>query len=437
VEQIAIHPLAPEETPAVHDAKAAHRIRVQIEQFAGKLSVGLPKVAARMVREVLYGVQARGSVRLSEIARSLGEGIGLKKVIERLGRQLGRVGLRERLEAALLGQAARFVADETLLVIDPTDLSKPYARKMEHLAEVRDGSAGTFGPGYWAMTVVAAERRSARIVPLYQELYSQAAPGFDSENRQILQAIDKVAAAVGGRGIWVMDRGGDRRRVLLPLVDSGRRFLVRMRGDRHLLEEGDDDEPSSAFALAAGCRLPYRENVVRQEPGGEQIWPLRFGARRVRLPERPDVALTLVVVEGPWSKPLVLLTTLRPGRSRRSHWRLVETYLARWRVEEAIRFVKQSYQLEDIRLLRYERLRTMVTLVTAVAFFTAVVLGKRAKLRLLAEHLLRSAQRIYGVPEFRYYALADGIKQLLYSSQRRPSPLLLRPGDQLLLLPFG
>lgn len=419
----------------MHDAKAAHRIRVQIEQFAGKLSAGLPRVAGRMVREVVYGVQARGSVRLSEIARSLGEGIALKKVIERLGRQLGRVGLRERLEAALLGEAARFVGDETLLVVDPTDLSKPYARKMEHLAEVRDGSAGTLGPGYWAMTVVATERRSARIVPLYQELYSQAAPGFDSENRQILQAIDKVDAAVGGRGIWVMDRGGDRRRVLLPLVDSGRRCLVRMRGDRHLL--GDDDEPASAFALAAGCRLPYRESVVRQEPGGEQLWPLRFGARTVRLPERPHVALTLVVVEGPWSKPLVLLTTLRAGRSRRSHWRLVETYLARWRVEEAIRFVKQSYQLEDIRLLRYERLRTMVTLVTAVAFFAAVVLGKRAKLQLLAEHLLRSAHRIYGVPEFRYYALADGIKQLLYSSQRGPSPPILRPADQFLLLPFG
>jgi hypothetical protein len=63
---------------------------------------------------------------------------------------------------------------------------------------------------------------------------------------------------------------------------------------------------------------------VRQKPGGEQIWPLRFGARTVRLPERPELPLTLVVVEGPWAEPMVLLTNLRPGRSRRSHWRLVE-----------------------------------------------------------------------------------------------------------------
>jgi hypothetical protein len=418
----------------VHDAKAAHRIRAQIDRFSGNLCAALPKVSARLVREVLYGVQARGSVRLSEIARSLGETIGLKKVIERLGRQLGRAGLRERLQSALLREAARFVGADTLLVIDPTDLSKPYARKMEHLAVVRDGSSGTRGPGYWSMTVVATRRRSARIVPLYQELYSQEAPDFESENHQVLQAIETVAEATGERGIWVMDRGGDRRRLLVPLLDRGRRFLIRLRGDRHLLVGG---HPASAFAIAASCRLPYRETVVRQEPGGEQVWPLRFGARAVRLPERPEVALSLVVVEGPWATPLVLLTTLRPGRSRRSLWHLVEAYLARWRVEEAIRFVKQSYRLEDIRLLRYERLRTMITLVTAVAFFTAVVLGKRARLRLLAEHLLRSAQRIYGIPEFRYYALADGIKQLLYSSQRGPSPPILRPGDQFLLLPFG
>lgn len=40
------------------------------------------------------------------------------------------------------------------------------------------------------------------------------------------------------------------------------------------------------------------------------------------------------------------------------------------------------------------------------------------------------------VPEFRFYAVADGIVQLLFSSQRGLGPPLLRPGDQFLLLPF-
>ena len=46
---------------------------------------------------------------------------------------------------------------------------------------------------------------------------------------------------------------------------------------------------------------------------------------------------------------MMLLTSLRVTRSRKSLWRVVESYLSRWRVEETIRFIKQSYQLEDIR----------------------------------------------------------------------------------------
>jgi hypothetical protein len=39
-------------------------------------------------------------------------------------------------------------------------------------------------------------------------------------------------------------------------------------------------------------------------------------------------------------------------------------------VDEAIRFTKQSYDLEDIRVLTYERLRNLVAMVNAVAYFT-------------------------------------------------------------------
>ena len=91
---------------------------------------------------------------------------------------------------------------------------------------------------------------------------------------------------------------------------------------------------------------------------------------------------------------------------------MVESYLSRWRVEEMSRFIKQSYGLEDIRVLKYERLRNLAMLVTA--YFASVYLGKRAKLAILVHHIERAAKRIYGIPEFRFYAIADGIKQVLF-----------------------
>jgi hypothetical protein len=391
-------------------AKIAHRIRVKIAEFSGKVSFGLPKTACRLVHEILYGVQSRGSVRLSEIARSLDEGISMKKIIERLSRQLNRVGLREKVRENLLDLASSRIDSDSLLVLDPTDISKPYAEKMQYLARVRDGSQGRLRAGYWCCQVVAARRNSGEVLPLYQELYSQNAPDFDSENEEILKAIETVGDQTGGRGTWVMDRGGDRKEIMVPLLRWKCQFLIRLRGDRKVVYRRRSQPVAE---VAAQCQLPYLETVIRENPEGEKIYRLEFGGCRVRFPGF-DQKLSLVVIQGWGQKPMLLLTTMPIKKSRKSLWKVVESYLSRWRVEETIRFIKQSYQLEDIRLLTSERLRNMAALVMVAAYFACVYLGKMVKLKILVQHIQNAAKRIYGIPEFRYYALADGIRQILY-----------------------
>ena len=110
----------------------------------------------------------------------------------------------------------------------------------------------------------------------------------------------------------------------------------------------------------------------------------------------------------------MLLTNRKATRSPKSLWRIVANILSRRRVEETIRFIKQSYGLEDIRVLKYERLRNLAMLVLATAYFASVYLGKRTKLAILVQHIKRATKRIYGVPEFRFYAITDGIRQLLF-----------------------
>jgi hypothetical protein len=43
----------------------------------------------------------------------------------------------------------------------------------------------------------------------------------------------------------------------------------------------------------------------------------------------------------------------------------------------------------------------------------AVHLGEGLKLRILARRVLKVAKRFFGVPDFHYYALADGIATIL------------------------
>ena len=221
-----------------------------------------------------------------------------------------------------------------------------------------------------------------------------------------------------------MDRGGDRARLYEPLLKQGLRFIMRLTGDRHLRVRG---RSRSARDLARGVKMRHAETVVREAAGGEKKVHLEYGFRPVRLPRWPAAELTLVVVKGFGQEPLMLLTNVPVKAARRSLWRIVSGYLTRWLVEETIRFLKQSYRLEDLRVLHYERLRNLTTLVMATAYFSAAWLGESLKLAVLVSRVKKLAKRFFGVPDFHYYALADGIRVLLsrlsaWSRPRAPAP---------------
>jgi hypothetical protein len=280
---------------------------------------------------------------------------------------------------------------------------------MQYLCRVRDGSEGELADGYWTCDVVGVEAGAAEVIPLYQELYSTHAPAFKSENDQMLRAVEVLSGHIGHRGIYVLDRGGDRGRILGSVLDGRKRFIIRLKGDRHLRYRG---EAVAARVLAERCRLPYAEMVVRQEAAQEKLHRIAYGVRKVRLPGRRE-RLFLVVVKGFGAEPLMVLTNVGLRSTRQALWWVLEAYVTRWRIEETIRFIKQSYRFEDIRVLTYERVRNLAALVLVAAYFTAVHVGLRARLEILARYALQAAKRIFGIPPFRYYALADGMKEIL------------------------
>lgn len=408
------------------------KLREQIHGFSGKLSTQFSVPKQRFIEQMVYGICARQDVKLSEIARSLEEDVALIRTEKRLSRNLDAEGMDERLRDAVVRMGSRRVHKDTLLVIDVSDITKPYAKKMEHLGKVRDGSTGEITDGYWTCNVIGCEEGKRRVVPLYQSLYSAQAPEFDSENEEILRAVDGVRKWTNGRGIYVMDRGGDRENLLHPFLARQMRFIVRLVGNRDLLFRG---RRRRALDIALGCPLWYAEVIVKEQKDGEASYHIQYGFRKVRLPGREE-QLYLVVVNGFGDKPMMLLTNVPVRKKRSALWFIVGSYLTRWRIEDTIRFVKQAYKLEGIRVMRYVRLKNLVALVLAACYFTAVYLGERLKMAVLARRVLKAAKRFFGVPVFHYYALADGIAAVLAHATRGPLCLPRPPGvpqPQLLL----
>ena len=408
------------------------KLREQIHGFSGKLSTQFSVPKQRFIEQMVYGICAREDVKLSQIARSLEEDVALIMTEKRLSRNLDTEGMDEKLIDEVVRLGSRRVHKDTLLVIDISEITKPYAKKMEHLGKVRDGSTGEITDGYWTCNVIGCEEGKRRIVPLYQSLYSALAPEFQSENEEILRAVDGVRKWTNGRGIWVMDRGGDRENLLHPFLQRQMRFIVRLVGNRDLLFR---QRKRAALQIAQRCPVWYAEVIVKQEQDGEQAYHIEYGFRKVRLPGR-DEQLYLVVVKGFGDKPMMLLTNVAVRKKRSLLWFIVGSYLTRWRIEDTIRFVKQAYRLEDIRVMKYVRLKNLVALVLAACYFTAVYLGERLKMAVLARRVLKAAKRFFGVPVFHYYALADGIAAVLAHATRGPlclprPPAAIKP--QLLL----
>jgi hypothetical protein len=166
--------------------------------------------------------------------------------------------------------------------------------------------------------------------------------------------------------------------------------------------------------LAKVAPTPYETALIVYEDGKEKKRTVQYNALQVKLPSFSH-KLYLVVVKGFGLEPMMLLTSCAVQiNQKESAWRIVEYYLARWRCDESYRYIKQCYNLEDIRVRSYISIRNIVVLVLAVSYFASVYLGQNIKLKMLVERIFIVSKRFFGVPSFFNYAIADGIYNLLF-----------------------
>ena len=58
-------------------------------------------------------------------------------------------------------------------------------------------------------------------------------------------------------------------------------------------------------------------------------------------------------------------------------------------------------------------------LVLAAIYFAAVVLYGKEKLKLLVDHIFSASKRLFGIPDFKYYSISDGLKKLFNQHPER------------------
>ena len=387
-------------------------LKAQLSKFSGIISKSFKQPKKKLIKEMLYGIQASKDVKLSNISRTLKEDQALIKTEDRLSRNLDDQDFTDGINEEIMRLAASKVTEDMVIAIDPGDLRKKYAKKMEFLGKVRDGSENEIGEGYLLCKAVATDIESRKVIPLYCEAYSLLDEEVKSENSELLKLMEMIFRYLEDRGIHAMDRGGDRgvlyRRYLGE--KKPKRFVIRLKG-RDLIHHG---RRRNCCDLAKVLPTPYETVLIVYEEGKVMRRAVHYNAVPVKLPSYGH-KLYFVVVKGFGEEPMMLLTSCAVERDRKeSIWRIVEYYLARWKCDESYRYIKQCYHLEDVRVRSYISIRNIVVLVLAVSYFAAVYLGQSIKLKMLVERIFIVSKRFFGVPSFFNYAIADGIFNLLY-----------------------
>ena len=124
------------------------------------------------------------NVRLSNISFSLHEEQTLIKTGGRLHRNLDDGDFSKVLNEEIYRLGAPKVTDDMVNALDPSDIRKGHARRMECLCRIHNGSEQELGDGYLLCKAVASDVERRQVIPLYCEEYSKDAECFTSEHDQ-------------------------------------------------------------------------------------------------------------------------------------------------------------------------------------------------------------------------------------------------------------
>ncbi|MEF3693757.1 MAG: transposase [Candidatus Cloacimonadota bacterium] len=347
----------------------------KLSRFAGKVSQNMSRPVSKFIRDMLFGICGTGTASVFNIAKHTQDKTTTKKTSERFYRNLGREGLDVELQSVLLDMVSSKIKKDSLIIVDESDIEKPYAETMEGLKLVHNGSKSDQTNGYNQLNIVACvgDDKGYNLLPVSSDLIST---GIEADStKQILQdRLIDIAIKCGGRGIFVFDRGYDDRKTIGFLVDNGMRFIIRGMGVRNIRE---------------GCEETNFDQAVKEMEFSHDLTGFRANetfkcaTRRigVRTDDHPSkkaasVEVSLVVVrkyvdDKQKGKDFYLLCDFADKNMTEEQVikEAINGYRKRWKIEEVHRQMKQDLGWEGMRLASYTKLKNLNMLLTMALYF--------------------------------------------------------------------
>lgn len=381
--------------------------------FIIKISRGFKKTTLRFIAEMVFGIIAANSCKLTDIGRALKEKILLKKTIDRLGRNLSSFSYNEALMENYLAAVRPTLGDHFMLLIDGSDATKPCSPKMEAIGTVYDASKGCYADGYWTMGVVALTEETYQTIPVYEKLYPCIKQGGAGFNHETENALSFIRNHFSPSTVRIFDRGFDSGKIIAELVKNDEKFILRASQNRVAVHKG---QKTKIDDVVRGLRCEHKLEF-NSKTGNKSI--CEIGMTEITLSKEGNTKLKLVVCKEFGDKPLVLYTNLDDDLNDIAVM-VVKAYLMRWRIEEYHAFKKQELGFEDFRVRSLSAIQTLDLLLTIAVGYIGI-LSSKAKESEFVLGLILISKRIPKLRNFIettklfLYAVHKGITTILAS----------------------
>ena len=391
-------------------SKEFGKIKHYLEKYFNQKTTGLPSHFRRTINEIAYGVLDNNDVLFSNIARSLNEKTTIEKTINRLSRNISNQDLSEHLNAQHLKNIAPFVEEKTIIVVDDSDINKPRSKHQEHLCPIRDASKGKTGKGYNIIysTLVSADRKQVK--SLTTSLYSTLEKDFKSRNDERDKTIRHLKEEFGNNGVYVMDRGFSNLGVFQSFKQN-HQFVVRLKS-RNINYEGEKYDMNE---WANRLHLESYMQIKSINKNGQCVMKdIAFTTRKIDF-SGEEFNATILKLED--HKACVLISNQKiNGMTNHEYGKmLIEQYGCRWSVEEKIRFEKQQFNYENIRLQKLTALKNMMSIINLISSFISDIYWKE-----ISYKIIEVARVIKKEVRFEYYRIAEGIKRIFNKRIKAP-----------------
>ena len=385
-----------------------HNLKRGIFNFCGKQTNKFARPIQKFIFAMIFGMISSKSCHLTEIARKLNEDIALDKTVERLSRNLMKFDGADELSESYFNTVKKHFDERSILIIDDSDIAKTCSSKLEGLCKVRDGSSGEIVDGYWYAGVSALTSGHKQPIPVYSRVYSSEEEGYLSNNAETLKSLEFLSAHFLKTNIRALDRGYDAGYIFDYFIPRDENFIVRMDGSRNVIHKG------KAILMSKLVKNIEGEFTLKFEAKNGKKAKCKISIVPVSLPKYQNRTLNLVVCKGLGKEPLMLLTNLDSDDPMLC-LTITKVYLMRWRIEEYYKFKKQGFNFEKFLVRSLKSIRNL-DLLLSVAIGYIGTLSEKINESVEVMEIIEASKRLYGLANFTFYALSDGLAVILSKS---------------------